>query len=142
VHAEAEPFSAVEILMARSRSDRTRRKAHRHCRGDPALALWRQWRDWTVWVERHACDRATPDRDLDAVVRKAFAAEHRLAVTPAASLAGIRGKLAVYAYYARDAHPRGLIEDRLVASVIDDLDRLAGGDGRTDSADTAGPGRT
>lgn len=112
--------------MARSRTDRSRKARRCHRRGDPALALWRQWRDWTAWVERHASDRETSERDLDAVVRKAFAVEHRLAVTPAISLAGIRGKLAIYAYYARDAHPRGLIEDRLVASVIDDLDRLAG----------------
>jgi hypothetical protein len=115
----------METVMARSRPDRSRRKPRRHG-GDPALALWRQWRHWTSRVERLSADSGSHDRDLETAVRKAFGAEDRLAVTSAVSLAGIRGKLEIYAFYAHDLHLDGAIADRLVASVIADLERLAG----------------
>lgn len=105
---------------------RFRRKSRQDHVGDPALALWRQWRHWTVRVERLAgCSKAC-QRDLDAAVKQAFAVEDRLIGMPAGSLAGIRGKLEVYAYYARDAQAEGSIADRLVGSTIADLERLAG----------------
>lgn len=94
---------------------------------DPALVLYNEWRSLADRLN----DPATSPAEADAVFAAMAALDRRLAETPAASVAGIAGKLVVglahigvrdYAELAGDYTP----EDRLLLSAMLDAERLAG----------------
>jgi hypothetical protein len=97
---------------------------------DAASGLFEEWSRWIrLGSELWNQDAAGPRRPeltarLDEAADKAFEAEDRLAATPAITLAGITGKLRIFAHYCSDQGGDPSPEERLVLSALDDLERM------------------
>jgi uncharacterized protein YciW len=97
---------------------------------DAAVGLFEDWSLWTrlgstLWAKIASgqyCPNLTAR--LDEVADKAFEAENRLVATPAITLAGVTGKLRIFAYYCAKQAGEPSPEERLVLSALSDLQHM------------------
>jgi hypothetical protein len=97
---------------------------------DAAAELWRGWRVstnigaalWSRWIGGDY--RPSLKAEMDEASDRAFEIEDRLAATPASTLAGVAGKLRIFAHYCAEQGGEPAPDERLALSALADIERM------------------